>query len=77
MRAHHLPENLRDLDAVYPCREFMPAKVNVLIEFLAELYGTEPYWDKDMDPAGLGMDKGAAKAKSRGATKGHKMVAAR
>ena len=27
----------------------MPAKVNVLIEFLAELYGTEPYWDKDLD----------------------------
>lgn len=32
--------------AVYPCREFMPAKVNVFIEYLAELYGTEPYWDK-------------------------------
>ena len=35
--------------AVYPSREFMPAKVNVLIEFLAELYGTQPYWDKDLD----------------------------
>ena len=32
--------------AVYPCREFMPAKVNVFIEFLAELYGLEPYWNK-------------------------------
>ena len=29
----------------------MPAKVNVLIEFLAELYGPEPYWDKDLDLA--------------------------
>lgn len=35
--------------AVYPCREFMPAKVNVLIEFLAELYGAEPYWDRDLE----------------------------
>jgi DNA-binding transcriptional LysR family regulator len=63
--------------AVYPCREFMPAKVNVLIEFLAELYGTEPYWDKDLDPASLGADKSAPRAKSRGGAKGHKMVAAR
>jgi DNA-binding transcriptional LysR family regulator len=35
--------------AVYPCREFMPAKVNVFIEFLADLYGNEPYWDKGLD----------------------------
>jgi DNA-binding transcriptional LysR family regulator len=63
--------------AVYPCREFMPAKVNVLIEFLAELYGTEPYWDKGMDPASLGLEKSEAKAKGRGGAKGPKMVAAR
>ncbi|MGE0205547.1 MAG: LysR family transcriptional regulator [Hyphomicrobiaceae bacterium] len=37
--------------AVYPCREFMPAKVNVFIDFLAELYGPEPYWDKSLDIA--------------------------
>ena len=35
--------------AVYPCREFMPAKVNVFIEFLAELFGNEPYWEKGLD----------------------------
>lgn len=35
--------------AVYPSREFMPAKVNAFIEFLAELYGVEPYWDKGID----------------------------
>jgi DNA-binding transcriptional LysR family regulator len=40
--------------AVYPCREFMPAKVNVFIEFLAELYGNEPYWERDLDLTGLG-----------------------
>jgi DNA-binding transcriptional LysR family regulator len=39
--------------AVYPCREFMPAKVNVFIEYLAELYGPEPYWDKGLDLAKL------------------------
>jgi DNA-binding transcriptional LysR family regulator len=60
--------------AVYPCREFMPAKVNVLIEFLAELYGSEPYWDRDIDPAAL--SKGAIRAKGKGGTKGAKMVAA-
>ena len=35
--------------AVYPCRDFMPEKVNVLIEFLAELYGNAPYWDNGLD----------------------------
>lgn len=37
--------------AVYPSREFMPAKVNAFIEFLAELYGVEPYWDKGVEAA--------------------------
>lgn len=32
--------------AVYPSRDFMPAKVNVLIEYLSDLYGVEPYWEK-------------------------------
>lgn len=39
--------------AVYPCREFMPSKVNVFIEFLSELYGIEPYWDKSLDLEGV------------------------
>jgi len=33
--------------AVYPCREFMPAKVHAFIEHLAEQYGSEPYWEKE------------------------------
>jgi len=37
--------------AVYPCREFMPAKTNVFIEFFAEIYGVEPYWDRKVDAA--------------------------
>jgi len=39
--------------AVYPSRDFMPSKVNALIEFLAEVYGPEPYWDKSLDLAGI------------------------
>lgn len=35
--------------AVYPCRDFMPEKVNVLIEYLAELYGNAPYWDNGLE----------------------------
>lgn len=31
--------------ALYPTRNFLPAKVRVFIEFLAELYGPKPYWD--------------------------------
>ena len=32
--------------AVYPCREFMPAKVNVFIEYLAGIYAAETDWDR-------------------------------
>lgn len=33
--------------AVYPCRDFMPAKVSAFIDFLAELYGNQRYWEND------------------------------
>ncbi len=39
--------------AVYPCRDFMPEKVNVFIEYLAALYGPEPYWNEGLDLASL------------------------
>ncbi len=44
--------------AVYPSREFMPAKVNVFIEHLADTYGPEPYWDHDLS---IGSSPRAAK----------------
>ncbi len=62
--------------AVYPCREFMPAKVTSLIEFLAELYGAEPYWDKGLDLAQLGLGSDASKTAPRGAAKGSRTVIA-
>lgn len=34
------------LHAVYASRRFLPAKVRVFIDYLAELYGPSPYWDK-------------------------------
>jgi DNA-binding transcriptional LysR family regulator len=34
------------LFAVYPSRRFLPAKVRVFIDFLADLYSPEPYWDR-------------------------------
>ena len=39
--------------AVYPCRDFMPAKVSVFIDFLADLYGSDPYWDQKLDLEGM------------------------
>jgi len=33
--------------AVYPHRKFLPAKVRSFIDFLAERFGPEPYWDFD------------------------------
>jgi DNA-binding transcriptional LysR family regulator len=63
------------IHAVYPCREFMPAKVDVFIDFLAELYAPEPYWDKGLDLHKLASHAGAPKAKSRGVAKGAGAVA--
>jgi DNA-binding transcriptional LysR family regulator len=60
--------------AVYPCREFMPAKVNVLIEFLADLYSPVPYWERDLDLEKLPPARTAPKAAGRGAGKGSKAV---
>ncbi|NKJ40499.1 LysR family transcriptional regulator [Rhizobium sp. SG570] len=34
------------LSAVYPSRQFLPAKVRVFIDFLTELYGPLPYWER-------------------------------
>ena len=56
--------------AVYPCREFMPAKVNACIDFLAELYANEPYWDRGVDVTKIknaiaGQGKGVAKASGK------------
>ncbi|MEL7049963.1 MAG: substrate binding domain-containing protein, partial [Pseudomonadota bacterium] len=44
--------------AVYPCREFMPAKVNAFIEFLTEVYGTSPYWNNDGSKSDQQTSKG-------------------
>lgn len=35
--------------AVYPCRQFIPAKLRVFIDYLGNLYGPEPYWDKGLE----------------------------
>lgn len=37
--------------AVYPSRNFLPAKVRLFIDFLAELFGPSPYWDTGLDQA--------------------------
>lgn len=35
--------------AVYPCRQYVPAKLRVFVDFLADRFGPEPYWDKGLD----------------------------
>jgi DNA-binding transcriptional LysR family regulator len=35
--------------AVYPCRQYIPAKLRVFVDFLAGLYGPEPYWERGLD----------------------------
>lgn len=37
------------IHAVYPSRRFLAAKVRVFIDFMTELYGQQPYWDRGLD----------------------------
>lgn len=58
--------------AVYPCREFMPAKVNAFIEFLTEIYATSPQWNQSIesptDPTiGTKTKKRTAKTRTKAA----------
>ena len=50
-----LPEYTGDpssaIYALYPSREFMPAKLSCFIEFLSDLYGSKPYWEVDLKVA--------------------------
>jgi DNA-binding transcriptional LysR family regulator len=50
------------IHAVYPCREFMPSKVNAFINFLSEQFTLEPYWEKGLEPH---FNKSPAKAAVR------------
>lgn len=52
--------------AVYPCRDFMPTKVNALIEYLSELYGADGYWDRGGDAKAVAVAPKAAAGKSNG-----------
>lgn len=42
------------IHAVYPSRRFLPAKVRLFIDYLAELFGPVPYWERSEETvAGL------------------------
>lgn len=45
--------------AVYPSRRFLPAKVRLFIDYLAELYGPVPYWERGAVPLRSDGDGGA------------------
>jgi DNA-binding transcriptional LysR family regulator len=47
--------------AVYPHRRHLPAKTRAFIEFLAESFGPEPYWDR---PEGERAPKPRIKARA-------------
>lgn len=36
--------------AIYPHRRYLPAKTRVFIDYLAESFGPEPYWDRPQAP---------------------------
>jgi DNA-binding transcriptional LysR family regulator len=55
--------------AVYPHRRFLPAKTRAFIEFLADSFGPEPYWDKP-STSGATPPAGAPKPRIKGRSGG-------
>jgi DNA-binding transcriptional LysR family regulator len=47
--------------AVYPHRRFLPAKTRVFIDFLADSFGPEPYWDQPQ----AGRERRASQSRSK------------
>lgn len=52
------------IHAVYASRRFLPAKVRVFIDYLADLYGPVPYWDQRGRDARTGSDGAALSAEN-------------
>jgi DNA-binding transcriptional LysR family regulator len=57
--------------AVYPHRRYLPAKTRVFIDYLAESFGPEPYWDQ---PGDLLANQPAALPPAAKRTKGRAAV---
>jgi len=53
--------------AVYPHRRYLPAKTRVFIDFLAESFGPEPYWDQPLRADGNRLSVAGAKQPNRAA----------
>lgn len=59
--------------AVYPSRDFMPAKVHAFMEFLAQHFGGEPSWEGDLSPGKIeDRDVGMQLGLKRGARSGRR-----
>lgn len=37
------------IHAIYPSRQFLPVKVRLFIDYLADLFGTVPYWERGVE----------------------------
>ena len=56
--------------AVYPSRDFMPAKVSVFLDMLAKTFGSDPYWNKDLPPSDSApVQKRSGKVPAKGKAK--------
>jgi DNA-binding transcriptional LysR family regulator len=55
--------------AVYPDKQFLPARLRVFAEFLTATFGTPPYWDEGLDIAQRSSTKKSGRQVSEAAAK--------
>ena len=48
--------------AVYPCRQHVPAKLKTFVDYFAQRYGSQPYWDQGLNIGADGLVRIAAPA---------------
>jgi DNA-binding transcriptional LysR family regulator len=51
--------------AVYPHRRYLPAKTRVFIDYLAESFGPEPYWDQPGNQPSLALEPKRTKSRAK------------
>ncbi len=63
------------IHAIYPSRQFLPVKVRLFIDYLAELFGPVPYWERGVDPLAGGADDVMPARGGNGAGNGYRTSA--
>ena len=53
------------IHAIYPSRQFLPVKVRLFIDYLADLFGPVPYWERGVETATVAEANGTGNGRDK------------